>query len=74
MKVSKTICDCCGQETDNPIVLRLPIIVYDDSLCLTPHDMDICENCANAISREYYRIAREHSRTGIHAARVEDGA
>lgn len=62
-------CDCCGKKNvkENEVIrLTLPIITSTcDGHFIAPHEMDLCTECGNEISRCYYRIAQEHNSSGI---------
>lgn len=66
-------CDGCGKETEYAITCKLPIIITTDSgHFLELHDIDLCERCANDISKAYYDIAEAHSFSGVRAIRMND--
>lgn len=72
MKVTKTICDCCGSE-NNTCIFTIPIIRVRDSdqKHIISKEMDLCEQCAKVIMNAYYTECEKHGRTGIIA--IEEG-
>lgn len=66
MRKTISCCDCCGKESETILTCRLPITCFnDDDLCLISHDIDLCEQCANDISRAYYNLSRKYNKSGI---------
>ncbi len=68
MKVTKTICDCCGSE-NNTCIFTIPIL--SDQKHIIAKEMDLCEQCANVIMNAYYTECKKHGRSGIIA--IEEG-
>lgn len=66
-------CDGCGKETEYVTTCRLPIIITtSNGHVLELHDIDLCERCANDISKAYYDIAESHSFSGVRGIRLND--
>ena len=78
MRTEKIVCDCCHKETqsDECMRLKLPIIKQENyRKVLIEHDMDLCLECVNKISRAYYEIANNNGYSGIVVIRTdEEGA
>lgn len=72
MKKTVFICDACEKSTADIVTVKIPIISTGGSegTCLRLHDIDLCHECANEISKAYYRIAEQHNNTGVRAVVV----
>lgn len=69
MKKIIEICDACGKETTTAI-FKIPLLC--DGEYIKAGTVDLCELCAVRISSEYYKIAHEHDRTGLHIVMIEE--
>ena len=68
MKITKSICDCCGSE-NNTCIFTIPIL--SDQKHIISKEMDLCEQCANVIMNAYYTECEKHGHSGIFA--IEEG-
>ena len=66
-------CDGCGKEIEYATTCKLPILITTSSgHILELHDIDLCERCAEDISKAYYDIAKDHGSSGVRGIRMND--
>ncbi len=68
-------CDCCGTTCSEgrSMEVKIPIIMqHTNHESLTTMELDMCESCANKFVQLYYKIAKEHNRSGFMAIAVEE--
>ena len=69
--MKKTIyqCDACGEEFGVKGLthkVKIPIKIQDaDGVYLKAVKMELCRVCSDRISEEYYKICKEHKRSGL---------